>query len=81
MNGRAVELHVLRYNPETDSEPRWQHTPFHITRNGSFSTHSITSRRTRSDAVVPVVMSHGRVWQLRDDGERGTQAFMQGVPA
>ena len=24
MNGRAVELHVLRYNPETDSEPRWQ---------------------------------------------------------
>lgn len=24
MNGRAIDLHVLRYNPETDSEPRWQ---------------------------------------------------------
>jgi fumarate reductase iron-sulfur subunit len=24
MNGRAVDLHVLRYNPETDKEPRWQ---------------------------------------------------------
>jgi fumarate reductase iron-sulfur subunit len=24
MNGRAVDLHVVRYNPETDTEPRWQ---------------------------------------------------------
>jgi fumarate reductase iron-sulfur subunit len=24
MSERAIELHVLRYNPETDSEPRWQ---------------------------------------------------------
>ena len=24
MSERAVDLHVLRYNPETDKEPRWQ---------------------------------------------------------
>jgi fumarate reductase iron-sulfur subunit len=24
MNGRAIDVHVLRYNPETDREPRWQ---------------------------------------------------------
>ena len=75
-----IRLRVARYRPETESELDFQEyeVPFDkdwVVLDGL----NYVKDRLDGTLVVPLVVPHGRVRQLRDDGQRRAEADLRDV--
>ena len=71
----TVTLEVLRYRPETDSEPHFQTytVPYHEDWVVLDALNHVKDH-VDSTLVLPLVLPHGGVRQLRHDGQRRAEA-------
>ena len=78
----TITLEVLRYHPETDSEPHFQSytVPYQRGLGGARCAQSHQGP-PRRHAVLPLVLPHGGLRQLRHDDQRRAEAVLPRLSA
>jgi fumarate reductase iron-sulfur subunit len=82
MKERLVQLEVLRYNPDTDTEAHFQR--YEVVCQEEWVVLDALNKvkaEHRPDAQLPLVLPHGRLRQLRHDDQRRAQAVLPCLPA
>ena len=67
---RTIEIEVLRYNPEKDAEPHFQSFQVPFTDDVCAAGPAVHQGPPRRQPHLPLVVPHGDLRQLRQDGER-----------
>ena len=73
----TITLEVLRYHPETDSEPHFQrYTVPYKDEWVVLDALNHVKDNLDADAVLPLVLPHGGMRQLRHDDQRRAQTVL-----